>query len=89
MNNPDITPKSLWRVGNNQHRVVIFVQDKQVFYAGRGGNVLNPFGPGENCSIDTFLKKGRHIGEVKEAEWKQVQNDLAPWIVANKESDKD
>jgi hypothetical protein len=79
-----LIPRSLWTHGDNQHRVVLFVQNKKVYYAVRGGNVLNPFDHGEKPTIETFLENSEHIGEVTEAEWDQVQNDIESCIETNK-----
>jgi hypothetical protein len=85
-----INVKSIWKTkpepakgkSGNQDRLVLHVTEAHVFYASRGGNVMNEFDSAQRCQIARFLKVASHDRTATAAEWAQAQKTLAPWIKA-------
>jgi hypothetical protein len=84
MENPNLIPRSLWKAGNNQHRLVFLIRDGKVYYGSRGGNVMNEFTQGEKCAINAFLENAEYIRLFNDHEWDQGRKDLSGWIISNR-----
>lgn len=85
-----IAVKSIWKTkpepakgkSGNQDRLVLHVTGTHVFYASKGGNVMNEFDSAQRCQIKRFLKVASHDRTATTAEWTQTQRTLAAWIKA-------
>jgi hypothetical protein len=70
-----------------QHRLVLHVSQAHVYYASRGGNVVNDFNNAEHCQISDFLNISEFERIPTDAEWKLAQERFTAWIVKNCNSD--
>jgi hypothetical protein len=71
-----------------QHRLVLHVSQTHVYYASRGGNIVNDFNNAGHCQISDFLNISDFEQFSTDAEWEQAQEDLASWIFRNCPSSK-
>jgi hypothetical protein len=78
-----LKPQSLWRHGDNQHRVVFSVREGIVYYGSRGGNILNNFTQGETCKVETYLATSNFIRFLNDQEWEKARKDLIGWVISN------
>lgn len=85
-----IKAKSIWKTkpepakgkSGTQDRLVLHSTETHIYYASRGGNVMNDFDSARKCQIARFLKAAIYDRAATDAEWTQAQTTLAAWIEA-------
>jgi hypothetical protein len=90
-----IDVKTIWKTNpephkgksGNQHRLVLHVSQTHVYYASRGGNVVNDFNNAGYCQISDFLNISEFERISTDLEWKLAQERFNAWIFKNCNSD--